>query len=684
MVLLVHHFAGAASLNYQACHMPWDFGDVDKNSLMIRPLGNKCYTICQNQCKEFSQASQLGLTGIELNQDIIDECLFECQKGNGYSSSYRIEDNSPSNISGWKWAPTKITINAHCSTGSSDVESADFAYYPTDFSVNTGDIVNISLGSSDSGYGNTVFLCGFQTKRITPQTFEPSPSFNNQQAGSDSNWDARKNSWYDTGVPIKSGDYVRIAYGGKFLGVFKNGQYHPTKNDLDVSFNGSCKDGSYFPGENFPTCFIEGSGKDMQSFCTDGNNNTFNCQNGGCSNISQNAGQQNTNFCSLMASRTSIVRSDLMVNENAQSYYPLDKFAFEGYIDGFTSNSENLQIKYKDDYVYNVNCQNEQYVTGRVCTARKTGLDAFGCALESLVGISDECCATWENTYGTRKVCKDSNNNIVQAPSDGSMSGSVTLDNDYSNNFGGYEVEVSKKGCPHRNGDGLQYAIVPPKKDELSGQTLYRPWDSDVSWSDAGGYFLSGNSNTIPVNTAGKLYFRIDPSKITGGSAATLGSYGVIVSKTIPQAANTAVSGVISDVVNNVTQFFIGDDGNDAKSGRVQYIFNQLIQDPNIINSIRALLMLYVAYTGLSYMVGFAKTTQKEAVTRVLKIALVVTLISPGSWAFFNTFLFSLMLNAGMELTYDMIQPFGLIGQVNIATATHACNGSEKRRIKKK
>ena len=82
--------------------------------------------------------------------------------------------------------------------------------------------------------------------------------------------------------------------------------------------------------------------------------------------------------------------------------------------------------------------------------------------------------------------------------------------------------------------------------------------------------------------------------------------------------------------------------------------------------------MLYIAYTGLSYMVGFAKTTQKDAITRVLKIALVVTLISPGSWTFFNTFLFSLMLNAGMELAYDMIQPFGLIGQVNIATATHA------------
>ncbi len=129
----------------------------------------------------------------------------------------------------------------------------------------------------------------------------------------------------------------------------------------------------------------------------------------------------------------------------------------------------------------------------------------------------------------------------------------------------------------------------------------------------------------------------------------TAGSYGLVVNK--KETESHKISGVISDVVNTVTEFFIGDDGNDADSGKVQYIFNKLIADPEIINAIRALLVLYIAYTGISYMVGFAKITQKEAMTRILKIALIVILISPNSWTFFNTYLFGLLLNGSMELT---------------------------------
>ena len=71
-------------------------------------------------------------------------------------------------------------------------------------------------------------------------------------------------------------------------------------------------------------------------------------------------------------------------------------------------------------------------------------------------------------------------------------------------------------------------------------------------------------------------------------------------------------------------------------------------------------------------MVGFAKTTQQEAMKRILKVVTIVILISPNSWAFFNTYLFSFFLNGGMELTYDIVQPLMSGPTVNVETATHA------------
>ncbi len=124
----------------------------------------------------------------------------------------------------------------------------------------------------------------------------------------------------------------------------------------------------------------------------------------------------------------------------------------------------------------------------------------------------------------------------------------------------------------------------------------------------------------VKIEGDGRIFFRINPSVITKGRENTLGSYGVIVNK--KDTTSDSVSGVISDVVNTVTKFFIGEDGNQSNSGKVQDIFNKLTQDPMIINGIRALLVLYLVYTGISFMIGFAKITQKEAMNRVLKLLL--------------------------------------------------------------
>ena len=346
--LFIYNLTSAASINYQDCYMPWEFGDAEKNYIIVRPLGNKCHKICQNQCKEFSQSSKIGLTGTELNQDIIDKCLLSCQHGGSgvgttFTSQYRIEDNNPDNISGWKWSPKAFTTNTSCTIGESDPESADFAYYPTDFTVKKGDIVYIDLAGSDSGYGNTIFLCGFETKRITPYKFHPNTTFNND---GNANWDAR-GRWYDTGVKIKPGDYVEVVYGGKFLGNYQNGRYIPGRKDLNLAFKGnySSQDYSrrknYFRGEDLSTCFYKS--KEKKTFCNDGNNKTIDCEDNKCDEIMASIGSEKT-FCYLRARRSSIVRESLWINGKSEADYPLDQFQFKGYILGCSIYDHDLQI----------------------------------------------------------------------------------------------------------------------------------------------------------------------------------------------------------------------------------------------------------------------------------------------------------------------------------------------------
>jgi type IV secretion system protein VirB6 len=232
--------------------------------------------------------------------------------------------------------------------------------------------------------------------------------------------------------------------------------------------------------------------------------------------------------------------------------------------------------------------------------------------------------------------------------------------------FGGYEVEVTRKGCPHMDGDGLQYAIVKRKNG------TYQPWDSSIKWSDAKPYIINttATNKKLPINKSGKLYFRIDPSKIEGSRADTLGGYGIIVNKSNDKKKN-GVSGTISTIVNKVTSFFIGEGGNNPNDGKVQNIFFKLVATPNFIKGVRALLMLYIIYTGISYMIGIAKTTQHEAIIRILKIAIVIMLISPNAWVFFNTYLFRVFLLGGMELTYDVVQPFTTITKINVENTNY-------------
>lgn len=84
---------------------------------------------------------------------------------------------------------------------------------------------------------------------------------------------------------------------------------------------------------------------------------------------------------------------------------------------------------------------------------------------------------------------------------------------------------------------------------------------------------------------------------------------------------------------------FTGVTGGDGREGNTAYI-----------NAVRVLLVLYIAIYGLFFMIGVVSVKQKVFLIHVVKFAIVVQLISPGSWDFFNSHFFTLFVDGSSEL----------------------------------
>ncbi|MFQ3307095.1 MAG: hypothetical protein ACI8ZF_000335, partial [Candidatus Midichloriaceae bacterium] len=85
---------------YQHCLLPGDFGSNGGDNLILSPLNHECQRICKNECSGFSRKfepykmigadSQIAEEySIELNDDIIIDCMSKCQKGDGENFSAR-------------------------------------------------------------------------------------------------------------------------------------------------------------------------------------------------------------------------------------------------------------------------------------------------------------------------------------------------------------------------------------------------------------------------------------------------------------------------------------------------------------------------------------------------------------------------------------------------------------------
>lgn len=144
------------------------------------------------------------------------------------------------------------------------------------------------------------------------------------------------------------------------------------------------------------------------------------------------------------------------------------------------------------------------------------------------------------------------------------------------------------------------------------------------------------NAGAQSIVSKGMLYFKIEDTHYRDNS----GSYAINI-----------VSGVYSGVgfIERTVDAF------EAQMSKVtQGMYKNITGQFGFINIVRSLIYFYIVITGIMFLMGNINTTQGELVVRLFKVSLLLILISPSSFTFFNTYLFGLFTE-GAQTVADII-----------------------------
>ncbi|MFI4983574.1 MAG: type IV secretion system protein [Rickettsiales bacterium] len=583
---------------YTECIYGYQLGDLDQDSFNIGPVGKQCTQICTNECGQYSRLS--GVTaGFELNAPIISACTRACEQGQLYNpSSINIGSSGGSVTTANSPGPIQIA----CSTDPTNSSAAVYNAYETSLSVAVGDSLTFNNFSSNSVSGvgqGVIYTCGYNSVTIYPvfagennAAWSGNNSWHAMNSSSGS-WSARNYLPTDTSIDVKDGDFLSISYVTDLISA----PYTPIPSSPPY-------------GTQDPRLIIYPA-----NYSIWGNLSSYN---------------------------------------NSQSYLPGDQLQFPTIeVNGSPfKNSQGTTV-----------CNTDAVVTIQAAQAANASI-------------------TWNGLNGTAATEYDPSNTcdvigkksvtfagILNgfAPSNFTRLGITHYDlgpaTNWADNLGGAIVSITRYGCPYYNGEFLQYAIaapgaVPKASDWIDISTQQLQNVAQVTAQSAGVVFMRVNA---PLTTPGNVLPTCNPlDPICASSVANVkniygignqgGAYTLQVTKLPAQGSNLFTP--ITTEIGVVRTYFYGSGTN---PGVVQNLFNSLVADSNFMKIVRALLTLYIAFTGLSYVMGIAQITQKDGLKRIFFIGIVIALLSPNSWAFFNTYLFSFYIQGGVDLMAKMV-----------------------------
>lgn len=579
---------------YNDCYFGDDFGDKKKDRITVRPIGKICHERCEIECSGL----MTDKIDISLNMEELIRCKKNCRLGNK-SSSYTLKyKDAAGNIQ--TKAGVKI-LSACGSVGSED--SLAYNIYESSFVVQSNDQIVVKIRSVPNlGYGR-LSLCGTQSKTITPvfqsafaSDWNSNNIWNNRTTAPET-WSAKNKSITNTGIDLRNGDIVNITLESE------NG-YFPCSNTScktwDMLIRKPFAGSTWDPGGNSNSIFETLPGGQL-TIIKQNSNGDFTRENGSVIDPVDLGNILEAN--SKVSWRGLFGKSDTVPNidENGKISGTKQVIRFSGRIEGFSDRYTRLGITHFD--------------------SRSGGSDA------------------WDN------------------------------------NIGGLKVSIERQGCIYEDGERLVYAVLGYTSDSTPEKPKFVPYfDPSVTWRPLTEKNLKGYE-PIVMDTDGKLVFMIDVPvydqsaegpqcpiadpicrqsvnniPIMYGFENTNGHYNIQVEKA---NVDKIGSNGVSDIIRNVKIYLYGNGEN--RQGIVQEMFNDFVSETRFVQIIQAALLLFMTWTGFSYVIGISQITQRDGLIRIITFAIVIILINPNSWEFFNTYLFGLFVDGGGVLISHVI-----------------------------
>lgn len=625
-IILLLFFSTAANAGlYEQCI----YGNIADTSntanIIVRAIGESCLEQCNAQCQIFSRGVCDG--NGELNQDIIDRCIVSCRRGNIHSEKVRepLVNNMTTGNTTYVWSDKEVSTVSACPT--SGIGSADYNFYPTNVYVKNGDSFSVDVINPPGSEGNIVHLCGKQTVYLEPDR-NKLPSMLSQWVQKPSSidslkngpfnpelsklWDARNPYFTDTGIDIKDKDFLSISYSGEYRYTC-NAQYcAKCWGQVKCDCGGTCafNDKSNAPSSNNYALLIRAP--------------------------DQNVWQQGA---AMLVSGNDLQVSGIgLITNFGQHWKGLLPYA---------ASAEELHYG-----------RVEHVVKFRGYLGMK--LQQSAGSIMGLVYDFDN--ATIGDSFSPRHVRLG-----LKHYDQGAFM-------NWLDNIGGFFVTIDWRGCSYFNGDRLQYAVL--AKDD---NNLYIT--KNIKWIDIPKSSFKKNIAAQATaenlrNGVGEVVLRVKPLDITEfekfkpdcnkndpvcknsildsqnryNAFNAHGQYYILVKGNIP----TDLLSVVSTAIKNLKIYLFGERN---KGGIVKDMFLALVTDNALIKAIRALLVLYMAFTGFSFMIGMAQLTQREAAIRLVKITVVLMLISDRSWVFFHDYLFVIFIEGMNSIIAQIAVP---------------------------
>ena len=673
---------------YTECTKSYEFSDSPVDAVILSPLNRGCQSRCEKECGAFSRK---GTAGSELNEDVILNCMTECQAGQLFSSIYKEID--PKNIK-QTIAKGPVSIGAACNM---TTEQKNKNAVRTSFQIKNGDQIRISLAGQDGD--SKIYMCGRKAVLMQP-IFPNTKSITRTGLEADSVW------------------------------MNYNAQTEWTSNDDHVCFKGSqslntllCTNFPVNDIKQYPNSSLWTSRMYYSDQCGWFARNPFFVSTG----IFASNGDElfiswrgNYAFNKIKVGGNSVPADRSILVKRMRDYKTSTKTERDEAQEFFKLSSR-IELKGSQTYQSYV-VEGESFRKGPIGTHVQTpkaitpifglkgsiidhGLDApfqksSSCNDTKLEDYQKEECIAikqyTESEYTLTGVLEkfssvktnlgfrhyNTNTLIIGKTFTPGFTIGCSYNGDYKEAYGGYDIFIKWGGCPFYKGEHIQYAIVlgSQKNNNNKEKRMYDaiPDIPEESWQDVSAEVLKGEKDFIikidapeDAKRVDRLFLRIKPMS---GPASPIsqkklyepenrhGKYYLFVQK-IDDAKSLLRNGLITNIVKTVRDELFGktkawnygdkvDNHTEInrRDGIVPKIYNSIISHYNYLNIIRAMIVMYLAFKGLGVAMGVVKMAQADFIKELIKLAFILTLISPQSWEFFGLFFVPMLVDGTVEV----------------------------------